>query len=290
MPSWNTRVDSPKCAAPYQILMALCLAGLALVLIAEYANAEPKAKLVWRSGFEKGFPSSEWSRYDNGSFLPSGKPIAGRKAAWAIIGKRSFAKILAGSSSYKGWVIESKKDSKTHRAYPGLQTKILSPLVNSFWVYIDVDYENLQRRPGGRSDWISFATYSNDPEWNDVFTLSINQRGILHMHHLNWKHVQKPKPFPVQRWVRITVYIDFGSGEVVVWQDGKRVLTGNYDKGSEDALRQAHWGMYSNNKVSSGIMFNDEVAIWTLSEPWKSEQEPPAPYKIKFNAGALSTP
>ena len=239
--------------------------------------------LVWRSGFEKGFPG-EWHTFSDGSFLSPGRKATDRLEAWSVVDKDHFSKVLAGSRSYKGWAISGRTDGKKHRAYPVLHSNIRSPLVNSFWIYFETDYRLLQSQP---ENWISFATFSNSLQWKDLFTLSISERGIIHMWNLDWRYVEAPKTFPVRRWVRLTVYIDYASGAVVVWQDGVRIMFGNYRKGTQMALRRAHWGLYTSPKVTSTTVYQDEVAIWKLSTPWRSNEEPPAPYKIRYNAGAL---
>ncbi|MCA9520403.1 MAG: hypothetical protein KC609_05505, partial [Myxococcales bacterium] len=237
------------------------------------ARAQTATK-QWRSGFESGFPG-EWLNYDNGSFNADGVLNGSNVAGWTIVGKDDVPGVPFGEHVYKGWIVAS--DSASHRAYPVIHVDIPSPLVNRFWVWLDVDYDKL-----GVSDWVHFATFGNNPDWT-VHTMSVRDRK-LEMAHLDWSYVgPKPQPdFPLRQWVRFSVYIHYppaGDGTVIVWQDGVKVLVGTWSSVDGNNLMRAHWGMYAAATVSQGVQYNDEIQIWSLSAPLiDRENEPPSPY------------
>lgn len=257
---------------------------LALVLLVLSPQARGAPKPEWYSGFETGFPG-EWLNYDNGTYTASGVPNPGMQEAWTIVSKTQEPQgVFAGTHGYKGWILGANPAGTNHRAYPAIHCDIPSPLVNSFMVYLDVDYTKL-----AASDWIHFATWGNNPDW-EVHTMSVRDRK-LEMAHLSWSYIgPTPQPdFPLKKWVRFTVYIHYppgGQGLVHVWQDGTPVLTGNYTARSGQNLQRAHWGMYTNPEVTQGLQYNDEIQIWSLSAPLTDlTTEPPSPYATSPDAG-----
>jgi len=232
----------------------------------------PVATPAWRSGFETGFPG-EWLNYDNGSWTVDGTPNPGWSSAWTIEDAGSFSDIPFGDHVYKGWVFATHTES--HRAYPGIHCDIQSPMVNSFWVWVDVDFAQL-----ASSAWVHLATWGNNPDWN-VHTMSVRDHR-LEMAHLDWSYIgPTPQPdFPLAQWVRLTAYIDYDDGGYIrVWQDGVPVLEGHYTSVSGSNLQRAHWGMYASGDVFDAVQYNDEIQIWTLDRPWIDlATEPPSPY------------
>jgi hypothetical protein len=251
----------------------LSLAIVAFTLGAGSAFAEPVATPAWSTGFEEGFPG-ELLDWDDGSFSPTGTQSSGRTATWSIVDDSQGAPIFGGEHVYKGWVHAA--GSSSHRAYPVIHVAIPSPLVNSFMVYLDADYAQLG------SNWVHFATWGNDANWT-VHTMSVRARK-LEMAHLDWDWIgPSPQPdFPLRRWVRFTVYIHYpphGDGTVVVWQDGVPIMRGRYTDSQGRNLMRAHWGMYASGGTSKAVQFNDDVQIWTLSEPLTDfSVEPASPY------------
>ncbi len=237
------------------------------------SGASLACALAWQSGFENSFPG-EWLNYDNGSWSPGGTMPAGRVSAWTIIDQTSGEPIFAGAHAYKGWIIGPAADS--HRAYPGIHTEIATPLVNTFWVYLDADYAQLSA-----SDWIHFGTWGNwDAGTNAgvwaLHTMSVRDRKLefAHTEPFLGEYVgPQPQPdFPLRQWVRFTVYVHYAgtTGTVIAWQDGVRVLRAEVAQLAANpgtVLRTAHWGMYAAATVSAGVQYNDEIIIWTLPAP-----------------------
>jgi MYXO-CTERM domain-containing protein len=265
---------SPGRGRPSFALLALLLA------LPLPASAQPTATPFWRSGFEAGFPG-EWLDYDNGAFAATGVPNGGFNEAWTIVDRTQFPDVFAGDHAYKGWLLAAQADS--HRAYPCIHTDVPSPLVNSFVVWLDIDY-GLLTAP----EWVHFATWGNNPDWA-VHTMSVRDRK-LEMAHLTWSYIgPTPQPdFPLRRWVRFTAYLDYAgaSGYVRVWQDGVAMLEGTYTSVAGTSLMRAHWGMYSSGSITQGVQYNDEIQLWTLDGPWTDlDVEPPSPYSTTPSDG-----
>ncbi|RIK96313.1 MAG: hypothetical protein DCC71_22510 [Proteobacteria bacterium] len=209
---------------------------------------------------------------------------AGSTSAWTIVSRGSGHPVRSGDRAYRGWVTGAS--SSSHRPYPGLSTgdggstppAIASPIVNTFWVWLDTDYNALSP-----SDWISLGTWGNNTDWI-VHTLSVRDRRLEFAHTVPFAGQYigpQPMPtFPLRRWVRITAYIEYNGsiGNVRVWQDGVPMLRGDWTQRPGTTLRRAHWGLYANGAVRSANMYNDDVSVWTLSEritDFSREPRPP---------------
>jgi hypothetical protein len=237
--------------------------------------------LVWQSGFEDGFPGSEWLDYDSGAYSPTGVPRKGQVAAWTIIDRRSGEPVYAGGHAYKGWI--TGPSTELHRAYPVIHVDIPTPLVNTFVVYLDADFAQMSDE-----DWIHLGTWGNyDParhtgEWA-LHTLGV-RKGILgfaHTQPFTGERLGVAEKFPLRKWVRITLYIYYegATGFVQAWQDGVPVLRATVAALKEypgTNLRTAHWGMYASGGVSRAVQYNDEIRICTLEVPLSDLVSEPA--------------
>jgi sialate O-acetylesterase len=263
-------------------------------------NQYPTATKWWFSGFEHGFPGprdsnggkGEWldfaGMHDNLTKTGTLAPNHLRGSAWTIQ-HRNDCRIrpFAGDYVFKGEIF--RRDTESHRAYPCivLPVTLTKPMVNSFMVYLDVDYRHMTDR-----EWISLATWSNG-WWNNnggLHTLSVMGTGKLEMAHINDCSYVGPQPqpdFPVKKWVRVTWYYyprsaeGHGDGKVLVWQDATLMFRGIHQAGSTDQAT-FHWGMYGEGSIGRGVMYNDNIQFWTLSAPWPdAATEPPSPYGMK---------
>jgi hypothetical protein len=258
--------------------------GLASLLLASKAPAD---ELVWRSGFEDGFPGSEWLDFDHGAYSANGAMPKDRVAAWTIVHRESGEPVLAGKHAYKGWITGTAGDS--HRAYPVIHAATPTPLVNTFFVYLDADYERMSA-----PDWIHLGTWGNHDatakagKWA-LHTLAVRDRKLEFAHtspfHGEYVGPAAPADFPLRRWVRLTVYLVYEGtdGFVQAWQDGVAMLRATVPALKENPgtlLRTAHWGMYASGSVGRAVQYNDEIRICTLNAPltdlMREPQCPPA--------------
>jgi hypothetical protein len=255
--------------------MNKALARLSMLTLLFLSVACARAdQLVWQSGFERGYPGGEWLDLGKGAYSFNGVMPEGMVAAWTIVDRLSGEPVLSGSHAYKGWIEGAAKAS--HRAYPGIHVDFPTPLVNTFHVYLDVDYGKMSP-----TDWIHFATWGNhDPELKTglwaLHTLSVRggKLGFAHTSPFHGEYIGPAEPveFPLRRWVRLTAYILYQgtTGSVQVWQDGTPMLRAEVSKLAihpGTRLRTAHWGMYASGTVSQGVQYNDDIRICTLREP-----------------------
>ena len=259
---------------------AIQLAGVVICLYGTLGRAD---QLVWHSGFETGFPGTEWLDDDNGSYSRSGSVPADRESAWTIVHRESGEPVFAGDHAYKGWITGAH--SVSHRAYPSIQVDIPTPLVNTFLVFLDADFGRMSR-----TDWIHFGTWGNKDTAADtglwaLHTLAVRDRKLEFAHtspfHGEYIGPEAQPDFPLRRWVRLTVYMTYQetTGFVQVWQDGVpmlRALVSNLESNPGTRLRTAHWGMYASGTLDQGVQYNDEIRICTLDEPLADlVREPP---------------
>lgn len=253
------------------ISRTVCLLGFVMLLRSAAAFAD---QTVWESGFETGFPGREWLHFDDSSYSPTGSMPANRTSAWTIVNRASGEPVYSGNHAYKGWI--AGPSDKTHRAYPVIHTSIPTPLINTFMVYLDVDYARMSR-----SDWVHFGTWGNhDPDTKTgnwaLHTMSVRDRRLefAHVSPFEGEYIGpsiRPE-FPLRRWVRLTVYMHYQSttGFVQVWLDGVPMLRAHVSQlgrhpGTQ--LRTAHWGMYAAGTLDHGVQYNDDIRICTLEKP-----------------------
>jgi hypothetical protein len=244
-----------------------------ILLLTAHLPADANS-LIWQSGFERGFPGGEWLDFDSGSYSASGAIPANRMSAWTIINRASGEPVFSGNHAYKGWI--SGPSGSTHRAYPVVHLNIATPVINTFMVYLDVDYERMSD-----SDWIHLGTWGNfDPDtkagkWA-LHTMSIRNRKLefAHVEPFTGKYIGAGKrtDFPLRQWVRLTIYMHYegDTGTVKVWQDGKPMLQARVSQLEAHPgthLRTAHWGMYGSGTLDHGTQYNDNIRICKLTTP-----------------------
>ena len=198
---------------------------------------------------------------------------AGRVSAWTIIDESDGEPIFSGDHAYKGWIEGPANES--HRAYPGTSSEAETPFVNTFMVWLDVDYDVLA------DEWIHFGTWGNyqaDDQsglWA-LHTMSVRYRMLefAHTDPFAGEYIgPEPQPeFPTGQWVRFTVYGHYegNDGFVQVWQDGVPMLRANVAQLADHPgtwLSYAHWGMYAGASASQGTQYNDDIQVWRLDQP-----------------------
>lgn len=173
---------------------------------------------------------------------------------------------------------------ESHRGYGGLQfdgdsvlpaytnqgSGIEAPhgVVNTYWSWLEAPYafEN--------GKWFSFWTVNNDCGWNDtVITLGLenasNRLTPAHIVNTGGSVTFAPNApsFPMGEWVRTTIYINYHSGVIAIWQNGDKVLDGTFSRSDTD-ICQWHWGAYANKDNDDVVLYEDDNSIWKLNQPW----------------------
>ncbi len=252
-----------------------CLVTALVALAGAKQSGEPSAPQaipVWRSDFEDR-ALRDWTYLGEERFARDGKPGAGWTEAYTITDENP----LVGRFSYKGWILGPKGNS--HRAYPCQGFQAPSPVVNSWYVWLDVDPSRFRE-----GSWVHFATWCNSKWGPGLHTMSARSRNLnLEMAHCDWKWVGPPgmRRFPLRKWVRFTYYAHYapaGPGEMLVWMDGRLVFEAKKSH-PDPKFQSAHWGMYASGDVDNGVQFNDDIKVWRLPAPWPDRNvEPPSPY------------
>ncbi len=152
----------------------------------------------------------------------------------------------------------------SHRLYPvfALKQCYHGSYSSSFSVWADLPPHSKER------GWISFATYSTQAGWKDLFGVNLgheNGRDCLVLFHvpefgkgdfIRYASV----PFPMEEWVTITVKVD--QSGIMLLQNDRLVAEAKKNWGSAGvSLCEAHWGLYSQGKTASGILLNDNISI-----------------------------
>ena len=90
-------------------------------------------------------------------------------------------------------------------------------------------------------------------------------------------------PFPLGRWVRTTLYLNYDSGVMRAWQDGAEQFTANFRRNT-NRICHFHWGLYAGPINTSLTLFEDDFSIHKLdqptsfsSEPWLGQTQPICP-------------
>jgi hypothetical protein len=274
--------------------MVMRIAQLVSIILLAASIPGHANQTVWRSGFENGFPGTEWFDYDNGSYSPSGAMPAGRTSAWTIVNRSSGEPVQSGNYAYKGWI--TGKAQSSHRAYPVVHLDIQTPLINTFMVYLDADYSRMSQ-----TDWIHFGTWGNqDPDtrigaWA-LHTMAVRDRKLEFAHvapfHGTYIGPLPQADFPIGRWVRLTLYILYqgNTGLIQAWQDGVPILraeVSQLERSPGTRLRTAHWGIYGSGTIDHGVQYNDDISICTLNAPLIDLAPEPACPAINANESGL---
>jgi hypothetical protein len=233
-------------------------------------SSGPRAIPVWRCGFEEGLDHWSWP---GGGCVESDQVPEGRVNAYAFTKENA----LVGDRCYKAWIID--RQHKSHRPYPCQHLEVPSPIVNSWYVWLDVDPKNFNRRT-----WVHFATWCNSIYGPGLHTMAVRGPKLeLEMAHCRWKWVgpDSMRTFPLRRWVRFTYYAHFrpaGDGRVWVWMDGTLIFEARV-RHSDQNFQRVHWGLYASGDVDNGVQYNDDIQLWRLAEPWTDRDvEPRSPY------------
>jgi hypothetical protein len=231
-----------------------------------------KAKQLWNEDFETG----DYSRWTSHTYDKDWKN--------GLCHDNGFSTEQAQSPTHSHRSVITCADSESHRGYGGLQfsgdtrvdaytnqgTGIDAPygVVNTYSSWLEVPYAF------GNGRWFSFWTVNNDCGWNDVvITLGLEDASnkLTPAHILNTggtvQFVPNAPGFPLGKWVRTSVYINYVTGNMVVWQDGQKLLDATFSRSDAD-ICQWHWGAYASGDNTDIVLYEDDNSIWKLEEAW----------------------
>ena len=179
--------------------------------------------------------------------------------------------------------------SQSHRGYAGLRFQgdnvvpsfstpssggIDAPhgLIVSFWSWLKVPYTFSPTK------WMSLMTVTHDCSntWADVITLNLDDSTmkIKPVHVNSVSYAPNAPSMPLEQWVRTTVYINFNTDVLHVWQNGQKVCSATFNSvGSK--MCQWHWGLYASGNNTDIVLHEEDLRIVKLLEPLTNfTQEP----------------
>jgi hypothetical protein len=198
----------------------------------------------------------------------------------------SSERARSGSYSHRSEITCSyTEEDSVHRGYGGLQfsgdavlpaytnsgTGIDAPhgLVNTYWSYLETSttFED--------GTWFSFWTVNSACDWSDpVMTLGLedpsNRLAAAHYWHGSGgtrTFTDGAPGFPLGQWVRTTIYVNYHDDVMHVWQDGQHVSEVTFDRAAT-TICHWHWGAYASADNDDIVLFEDDISIWKLEEPW----------------------
>jgi hypothetical protein len=182
-------------------------------------------------------------------------------------------------------------EGNVHRGYGGLQFSgdqlvpaytntgqgIDAPfgIVNTFHVWFDTT----ATFTGGK--WFSFWTVNGSCDWSEnVLTLGLEDPS----HRLAAAHYQTgggTRTFapgapgvPLRQWVRITVYVNYHTETMYVWQNGTKISDVTFVRAST-RICQWHWGAYASGDNDNVVLHEDDNSIWKLQQAWNDFSREP---------------
>jgi len=231
------------------------------------AGACVQAKKLWFDDFETGdysrWTSSTYGDSWNGG-LCHGNGFSSQHAKSPTHSHRSEI-TCAIDQSHRGYGGVQFSGDTPLAAYTNKGTGIDAPhgVVNTYWSWLEVPYSF------GSGKWFSFWTVNNSCDWTDsVITLGLEDPS----NRLTPAHIKNTggtvtftagaPGFPLGQWVRTTIYINYHSGVMHVWQDGKDLIHATFSRPTKQ-ICQWHWGAYASKDNT-----NIDNSIWKLEQPW----------------------
>jgi hypothetical protein len=233
-----------------------------------------RATLLWSEDFETG----DYQRWTSNSYdddWGNDCQSNGFSTEQAVSGTHSHKSTITCAYTAMGNV---------HRGYGGIQFSGDTPLpahtnqgvgidapfgvVNTYWSYLQTNtvFQN--------GTWFSFWTVNDSCDWtSDVMTLGLedssNQLAAAHYQVGGGTrtYLNGPLGFPLGRWVRTTIYINYYDDVMHVWQDGVEQSHMTFVR-NRNTICQWHWGAYASGDNDNVTLYEDDNSIWKLGEAW----------------------
>jgi hypothetical protein len=183
-----------------------------------------------------------------------------------------------GTRTHRSDVLCSSSES--HRGYGGLRFEGDTVLQNytyssggidaphgvvvTLWSWIDCPYTFDSTR------WVSLITATHDcsNSWNQVVTLNIDDPSmrLKPVHVSSVTYAPGAPAFPRGQWNRITMYLNYYTGSMHVWQNGTKVCSATFSRPTP-TMCQWHFGLYASGPNNDITLFEDDYSIVKLDEP-----------------------
>lgn len=185
----------------------------------------------------------------------------------------------SGGKSHRSRVTCSTGDS--HRGYGGLRFQgnsmvpsfstpstggISAPngVVVTFWSRVEAPYTFDPNR------WLSLMTITHDcsNNWASVLCLNLDDSSmrLKPVHVSSVTYAPGAPAFPRNQWNRITVYVNYYTGSMHVWQNGTKVVSATFSRPGS-TMCQWHWGLYASGPNNNVTLHEDNISIVRLDAP-----------------------
>lgn len=233
-----------------------------------------KATLLWSEDFETG-DYRRWTSNSYGNDWGNDCQSNGFSTEQAVSATHSHKSVITCPYMTMGNV---------HRGYGGVQFSGDTPLpaytntgvgidapfgvVNTYWSYLETStvFQN--------GTWFSFWTVNDSCDWSsDVMTLGLEDPSyqLAAAHYQpgggTRTYLNGPLGFPLGRWVRTTIYINYYDDVMHVWQDGVEQSHVTFVR-TRNTICQWHWGAYASGDNDDIVLYEDDNSIWKLGEAW----------------------
>ena len=231
-----------------------------------------RAKRLWFEDWETGGYSRWGSQsYDNawGNDCQSNR-ISTDHAVSPSHSNRSEIVCPSDTTVHRGYGIVQFSGDQPLPAYTGQGQGIDAPngVVNTFhvWLVTGSTFTN--------GKWLSLWTVNGHCNYEeDVLTLGLedpsNRLAAAHYQPGGGTRTFAPNApgLPLGQWVRITIYVNYYSEVMHVWQNGTKVSEVTFHR---DSMRicQWHWGAYASGDNDDIVLYEDDNYIWKLEQPW----------------------
>jgi hypothetical protein len=236
------------------------------------AGACFRARRLWFEDWETG-DYSRWGSqsYDNawGNECQS-NAFSTDHAVSPTHSNRSEIVCPSQESVHRGYGIVQFEDDRPLPAYTGRGQGIDAPngVVNTFHVWLETSAVFTNGK------WLSLWTVNGSCDYSeDVLTLGLedpsNRLAAAHYQPGGGTRTFAPNApgVPLGRWVRITVYVNYYTELMYVWQDGAKVSDVTFKRDST-RICQWHWGAYASGDNDDLVLYEDDNTIWKLEQPW----------------------
>lgn len=171
--------------------------------------------------------------------------------------------------------------AQSHRGYGGLRFQgdaivpsftipssggISAPhgVIVTFWSWYSVPYTFSPTK------WLSLMTVTPDcsNNWADVITLNLDDSTmrIKPVHVSSVTYAPGAPAMPEEQWVRTTVYINFNTDVLHVWQNGAKICSATFSNAST-TMCQWHFGLYASGNNDNIVLHEEDMSIVKLLQP-----------------------
>jgi hypothetical protein len=229
-----------------------------------------RARRLWFDDFESG----TYARWTSGSY------VSAQNGGGCYSSGISTERARTGTRSQRSSIACTQTNN--HRIYGGMQFSGDTPLTRFTNTGTGIDAPNgivvtywswLDSPAFGSGRWMSMVTANNSCDWSDrVVTVGLEDSSnrLTPAHITNTggtlTYASTRAALPMRQWVRTTVYLNYHTGVMHLWQNGVKQLQATFRRNTRQ-ICHFHWGLYASGANSSITLFEDDFSLWKLDQP-----------------------